>query len=127
MLDHLTSWFNSHLSTAPNEPTARLRVDQAQTGFFEGREFRTFAEFDIPSGQSRVLRFASPVDFILFAQNLSIDQGAIRLSAITDGVSGGTWTALPVIGKNRMTSRRLYEGGYYQSKATLEIGTETKE
>lgn len=122
MLDHLTSWFNSHLSTAPNEPTARIRVDQAQTGFFEGREFRTFAELDIPSGQSLVLRFTSLVDFILFAQNLSVDQGAIRLSAITGGASGGMWTALPVIGKNRMSSRRKYAGGYYQSQATIESG-----
>lgn len=110
------------LLTSAKEGFRRIRVDQAQTGFFEGREFRTFAEFDIPSGQSLVLRFASSVDFILFSQNLSVDQGAIRLTAIVNGVSGGTWAALPVIGKNRMTSRRLYEGGYYQSKATLESG-----
>ena len=76
------------LLTGTKEGFRRIRVDQAQTGFFEGREFRTFAELDIPSGQSLVLRFTSLVDFILFAQNLSVDQGAIRLSAITGGTSG---------------------------------------
>lgn len=110
------------LLTGTKEGFRRLRVDQAQTGFFEGREFRAFAELDIPSGQSLVLRFTSLVDFILFAQNLSVDQGAIRLSAITGGTSSGTWTALPVIGKNRMSSRRKYAGGYYQSQVTIESG-----
>ena len=35
--DYLSSWFNSFLMTSGRDKYGRLRVDVAQTGFFEGR------------------------------------------------------------------------------------------
>lgn len=81
MRDYPSSWFNELLLTSENPGFGRLRVDVAQTGFFEGREFRSFYEFNIPQGQSVTGRFSSPVDFILFQQSLSVDAGGIRMTA----------------------------------------------
>lgn len=120
---YLSSWFNDQLLTSEADKFGRLRVDPAQTGFFEGREFRTFYEFAIPSGQSVTLKFTSAVDFILFQQSLTVDAGGIRLTAITGATESTAFaTALPVIGKNRMTSRRQYPGGYYAAQATVSTG-----
>jgi len=58
--------------TSTKEGYARLRVDVAQTSFFEGREFRSFYEFNIPSGQSTTVRVVSPINFVLFEQVLSV-------------------------------------------------------
>lgn len=111
------------LLTSSAESFRRVRVDPAQTGFFEGREFRTFYEFSIAGGTSVVLKFSCPVDFILFAQKLTVDAGSIRLSAITGATESTPFnTAMPVIGKNRMASRRKYPGGYYAAQATIASG-----
>ena len=124
-LNHLTSWFNQFLVTGGADGFRRLRVDPAQTGFFEGREFRTFYEFNIPSGQSVIIKFSSTVDFILFKQSLEVDAGAIRLSAITGATESTAFaTPLPVIGKNRMSTRRKYPtgSGFYETQVTLNSG-----
>ena len=85
----------------------RLRVDPGQTGFFEGREFRTFVEFSIASGVTFVVKVVSPINFILSSQTLNVDDGYLRFSAVAgDGTPGGTFsTTHPIIGKNRMTER----------------------
>lgn len=98
----------------------RLKVDSAQTGFFEGREFRTFIEFSIAAGASLVCRFTAPTPFILFGQRLLVDDGKIRLAAKdASGVAGGSWTARPIIGKNRMPERRF---PYYVAQCTADSG-----
>lgn len=97
----------------------RIRVDNAQTGFFAGREFRSFYEFSIPAGQSNVIKFTSPVDFVLFQQSLTVDAGGVKYTAEITGTEGGTFTALPVIGKNRMASRPQ---PYYTAQATIGVG-----
>lgn len=110
----------SDLLTSSKEGFRRVRVDVAQTGFFEGREFRTFYEFDIPQGQAVTGRFYCPVDFILFQQSLSVDSGAIRLTALAGASPSGVFdTSLPVIGKNRMASRAT---PYYEAQSTISIG-----
>lgn len=93
--------------TSNAEGFRRIRVDTGQTGFFTGREFRTFFEFSIPAGQVQVLKFVSLVDFILFEQSLSVDAGGIRFQALTGATEVVTFnTPLPVIGKNRMAQRQ---------------------
>lgn len=82
---------------------ARLRVDTGQTGFFAGKMFRTFYEFNIPSDGSLTILFQSPINFILWNQQIEIDQGAIKVENITGPTIGGTFTELPRIGRNRMT------------------------
>lgn len=84
-------------------PNARLRVDPGQTGFFAGRMFRTFHEFNIAAGGTLNILFQSPINFILWGQTVEIDQGAIKVENITGPTIGGVFTELPLIGRNRMT------------------------
>lgn len=94
------------LMTGSTNP--RLRVDLAQTGFFEGREFRTFREFSIPAGQTLALEIVVPVNAILFEQGLELDQGSLRVTNAVGGTPGGVFAeALPIIGKNNMSERPI--------------------
>lgn len=98
----------------------RVKVDLAETSFFEGREFRGYIELSIAAGATTVLRFTSPVEFILHGQRLTVDDGKIRFSAKTSGgTEGGMFTAVSAIGKNRMIERRF---PYYVGQATLATG-----
>lgn len=108
------------LYTSDIEGYRRLRVDTGQAGFFEGREFRTFLEVNIPAAGSVYVRFTSPKDFIIFEQSLTLDAGSVRFTALAGATSTGTYaTPLPVIGKNRM-DERLFP--YYVPTVTLATG-----
>lgn len=98
----------------------RQQVDIAQTGFFEGREFRTFFEFNIAAAGSRTFKFVAPCEFILFGQDLVISSGQLRYEARTGATEGGSFsTTLPIIGKNRMLERRF---PYYVPQAVATTG-----
>lgn len=113
--------FDSSDPLVTSETKPRLRVDVAETSFFEGREFRTFLELNIVAGATQVVRFTATKNFILHEQSLSIESGSVRMSAVAgDGSPGGTFNvALPVIGKNRMTERPL---PYYEATTTVATG-----
>lgn len=88
----------------------RLRVDVGETGFFEKREFRTYREFSqplgtsIPNGQRVLIRFISPINFILMDFRVTGDNGQIRAPTFVGGTPAGTFsTTLPVIPANSMT------------------------
>lgn len=87
-------------------PSARYRVDIGQTGFFAGREFRTFREFNIAAGATLVLKIVVPINAILLEQSIEIDDGSIRITNASGGTPGGTFSEiLPVIAKNNMSER----------------------
>lgn len=113
--------FDSSDPLITSETKPRIRVDVAETSFFEGREFRTFLELNIAAGATQVVRFTATKNFILHEQTLSIDSGSLRMSAVAgDGTPGGTFNVpLPVIGKNRMTER---PAPYYEATSTLATG-----
>lgn len=95
-----------YLYTSEKERYRRLRVDVAQTGFFEGREFRTFYEFNVPAGTSQYIRVIAATDVIVHSLSLSVDEGSLRLSTIAGATTSGTYsTPLPVIPKNNMAER----------------------
>lgn len=90
--------------TSKNEKYRRLSVDVAQTGFFEGREFRSFKELSIVSGATLVFRIVVPVNTILQNVRLSLDAGSVKLRTVSGGTPTGTFgTTLPIIPKNTMT------------------------
>lgn len=92
------------LYTSVSETYRRLRVDVAQTGFFEGREFRTFKELSIASGATLVMRIIVPVNTILQNVTLLLDAGSIKLRTVSGGTPTGTFAeTLPIISKNTMT------------------------
>ena len=107
----------SDLYTNTSENFRRLKVDTGQTSFFRGKEFRTFFEFNIPAGSVQVLKFTSPVNFILIEQTISVDAGSIRFQAMTGATEVATFnTSVPIVGKNRMTTR---ESPFYVGQATV--------
>lgn len=102
--DYLSSWFNSFLMTSGRDKYGRMRVDVGQTGFFEGREFRTFKELSIAQGQSVVMRINVPVNTILQSVALTLDAGSVKLRTVAGGTPVGSFTEnMPVIAKNTMT------------------------
>lgn len=85
-------------------PNRRIRVDVAQTGFFGGREFRTFKELSISAGSSYIVKAVVPINLILFGLDLALDDGHLRLYTYAGGTEGGTFSeSLPVIPRNTMT------------------------
>ncbi|MFG5862712.1 hypothetical protein [Metapseudomonas sp. CR1201] len=108
------------LTDGGDGPSRRLRVDPGQTGFFAGRMFRAFVDGVIPvAGPAVQFRFTSPVDFILWSQNLDLTQGALQLEVFIGATPSGTWSAVPVIGVNRMNERPT---PFYAPQVTIETG-----
>jgi hypothetical protein len=88
-----------------------VRVDVGQTGFFAGREFRTFYEFSIPSGQTRVIKVVTPVDTIVQTFGAELDLAELRIELRAGGTEGGTFaTALPSLPANGMSTSSGYAG-----------------
>jgi hypothetical protein len=120
------------LLTDEDGPSARLRVDVGQTGFFAGREFRTFLRFSLAHGSSLYLRFSCSTNFILFEEEISLKSGELDHTAyrvVTD--VAGSWTQRPTIGRNIMTERptpvfvptgKLEYGGSFTVDAANEVG-----
>lgn len=87
-----------------NGPNRRLRVDVGQTGFFAGREFRTFFEFTA----NDVIKVVVPVNVILFGLGVTLTAGQMRLETVVGGTEGGSFSnVLPIFGRNNMTERPL--------------------
>lgn len=92
------------LYTSSNEKYRRFRVDVAQTGFFEGREFRSFKELSITAGATLVFRITVPVNTILQNVRLALDAGSVKLRTVSGGTPTGPFSeSLPIIPKNTMT------------------------
>lgn len=117
--------------TGNAEGFRRIRVDSAQTSFFEGREGRMFKELSLASGATYVIKVVVAVDTVLYKVDLVLETGAITLRTKVGGTEGGTFTALPsVFLKNNMTTRRqpyyvlrnqLFEGGTHTGGTTLDV------
>lgn len=85
---------------------ARVRVDMAQTGFFAGREFRTFREWTTATTATFVIRAVVPINIILFDLRLNCEEGSARLETLVGGTAGGTFSeTLPIFNRNNMSER----------------------
>jgi hypothetical protein len=108
------------LTDGGNGPNRRIRVDVGQTGFFAGREFRTFKEFSIAPAATYVLKIVVPINVILLEQGIELDIGSLRVTNAVGGTPGGTFSeSLPVIGKNNMSER---PAPFYTSAVTFSAG-----
>tara|TARA_R110000868_G_scaffold31576_4_gene115611 strand:- start:1884 stop:2504 length:621 start_codon:yes stop_codon:yes gene_type:complete len=106
------------LMTDSDGDYARMRVDVGQTGFFAGREFKTFYEFNIPSGQTQVIRIISPVNRIVQRLDFEIELSELRVELRTGGTESGTWaTNLPILYVNSMTT-----GSGYSPQVSMQTG-----
>ncbi|MDY1146665.1 hypothetical protein [Pseudomonas aeruginosa] len=97
------------LTDGGDGPSRRLRVDVAQTGFFAGREFRTFREWGTATTGTAVIKITVPVDVILFEFQVQAEAGSARIETLRPGAGlteGGTFSeTLPVISTNTMAEK----------------------
>jgi hypothetical protein len=99
------------LLTSGREGTRRVRVDVAQTGFFEGRERRSFKEWPTATTATYVIRATVPVNVILSALEIAIEAGSIRIETVVGGTPSGTWgEVLPIFAANTMSGTPAYTG-----------------
>lgn len=125
---HYSRWLNStsrRLSTFD-----RVRVEVAETSFFEGREFHAiYIDDAISNGEVVVLRVIAPVNTIVHDLSLTIDTGHVHAELWAGGTPTGTFgsTGLFIHGANDMEigeyNRRDYGGGAgYVRQVTFESG-----
>lgn len=124
-MGHYNSWL--HYTSSKNSGFERVRVDVAQTGFFEGREFRTFKELNIAAGATYVVKAVVPINIILFGLDASLDAGSLRIGTYVAGTEGGTFSeTLPIFPTNNMSGgsdhRNNYSGGVYVAQTVLTAG-----
>lgn len=87
----------------------RMRVDVGQTGFFDGREFRTFRRLSLSSGATLVVKAVVPVNTILFGMSLDVVEGWADIETVTGGTEGGSFPeTLPIFNRNSMTTAPSY-------------------
>lgn len=112
-LNLLTSDHNSDLYGVP-----RLNVEEGSTAFWEGREFRSFLEFNIASGQTRTIKADVPIDVILYALRIDLISGSLKVETIASGTEGGTFsTPMTIIKTNELT-----DSPAYTNQVTLNTG-----
>lgn len=88
---------------------ARVRVDVGQTGFFAGREARTFYEFSIETGTSQVIKVVAPTNTIVQSFSVETFLAEIRTELVVGGTEDGTFsTPLPIFKTNTMTTASDY-------------------
>jgi hypothetical protein len=97
-------------------PNARFRVDVGQTGFFAGREFRTFMRLT----GSVVIRAVVPVNVILFGLSCQLSAGEMDIETVVGGTPGGSFsTVLPIFPRNTMSERPT---PFYTPAVVLDAG-----
>lgn len=108
------------LTDGGNGPSRRVRVDSAQTGFFAGREARTFRALNIAAGSSQVIKAVVPVNTILMALSVEIVNGDLTVETVKGGSPGGSFDEpLPIIPTNLMST---VPAPTYSPQVTLHAG-----
>lgn len=93
-----------------------LVVDNDTGGFASGRQFR----FNFPlviAGADIVIKFTSPVDFVLRKQSFSCIEGGYEFNAYRLGTEGGVFTSAPFYSNNFQS-----DAPAYTPQVTIESG-----
>lgn len=94
--------------------TPRIKVDPGQTGFFARRMWALSYEFATANpiaGTPLVFKLVMPVNFIVHAHSLSVDQGGVTLRTYIEaqGTPGGVFgTSYPPLSDNAMDEQPEY-------------------
>jgi hypothetical protein len=107
----------------------RLRVDEAQTSFFEGREFRVFQELTLSGGATKTYRVAPGCDIVLYELAVESDSGWLRVETLAGGSATGTFSeTITPIGANLMTAsgnrRRKPNDTFYATATAVTAATD---
>jgi hypothetical protein len=103
----------------------RFASPEFTSAFWEGREFRTFLELNIPAGTTLVMRVVVPVDTVFYGLELTLDSGHLRMGTYAGGTEGGTFSvALPIFRANNMSAgeNRKDQPSAYVAQDTLHYG-----
>lgn len=103
---HIRNLFGK-LITSSDKETCRIRTDESQTSFWEGREFRLVEPID----GSLVIKVSAACDFIVRYQDLVVQDGELIMLAYraSDGVESGTFTdSYYQVGNNLMSTAPSY-------------------
>jgi hypothetical protein len=117
------------LMTDANGTYARMRVDVGQTGFFAGREAKTFYEFSVPTGQTKVIKVVAPINTIIQNFGGELHLAEMRIELRYGGTEGGTFaTQLHIFKTNTMSSASAYTpqitmatGGTHTGGTTVDL------
>ena len=112
-MGHQTVELPSDMMTSTKEGIRRLRVDNGETGFYDGRMFEFRRKITSPI----VFRFVSTVPFMLHGQQISCSEGDIELFtwSSADVTASGTWTPMPYWNQNEVNTS-------YARQATVSSG-----
>ena len=115
--------FPQDIVTSGVEKFRRLQVDQGQTGFFEGRNFRFMRKIrgDV------IFKFTSTVDFVLYEQEFNVSSGNYEFHAwnadnVTETSSFNTDLSNRILNQNSSSEYRDYDGDRYQTQVTIGTG-----
>lgn len=109
----------------------RVRVDVAQTSFFEGREFHMIREISLPTATTLILKVVVTVPTVVHGLDAHIDAGHLRIAIVSGGTEGGTFVPLTtgnVHPANSMPAghngklRRLYGAAPWVPRSTWSEG-----
>lgn len=117
----LNGYIPREMISGTTRANGRLKVDVAQAGFFEGREFRLIRKFTSPT----IFKFVAPIEFILSFQGFSAASGDFEFYAWRgDNVTEDTPfnTEVPVFGKNNSSTRPRFDGAFYQRQCQVFTG-----
>lgn len=100
------------LTSSGTPGVRRVQVDIGQTGFFAGREFRSFRELAITATPLvvRVIVPAGLKGIILQDVQLSCYQGSIQMRSYRVATPGGSWASVPVWPNNGIPDVAGYVG-----------------
>lgn len=82
----------------------RLKTENSNAAFDEGKIFRSFYQVSLASGATRVFKFVVSGDVVLLSSNIDIDDGGIEYKVYSGGVESGTFTPLPPFRTNNMSN-----------------------
>lgn len=86
----------SSLLTDNGGAAQRVKVDLAQTSFFQGKMFRYYLRLAIPVGNQFVIRVAAAKDYVLYQNNTSVKAGELDVSVRIGCTETGSFTT-PIV------------------------------
>lgn len=106
------------LMTENDNEFSRLKVTVGRSCFFAGRQAFTFYQFNIPTGQTRVIKVIAPVDTLVQSFGANLNVASLRIELVVGGTEGGTFdTPLSILKTNNMTT-----AGDYTAQVTMATG-----
>ncbi len=91
----------SDLLSSKKLETRRIKVSEGDTCFYEGRQFYTFKEFDIPNNSSETIKVVAQGDTIVQQFGASLLIGGLRIELVVGGTEQSAFTgSLPTLQAN---------------------------